>query len=142
MSTIKYLSLILIIVIITSCSNYHLTGNMLIDQLEEHQNLESDNPLQQYALIDYPSNNLTRIKCYDKDQNLVWLYPDKNTQFQIIRKSDGKKIKAYFDTVILQNDTLFGLRSRLIGGLKKIAIDDIERVEIYAELPKTEPIMK
>jgi hypothetical protein len=77
------------------------------------------------------------IECVDKNGNHVWLYPDKNTEFIVTRKSTGEKVKVYFDTMIFQNDTLCGLRSRLIGGVRIIPVDDIDKVEISAEFPRT-----
>jgi hypothetical protein len=121
---------------LAGCSNYNIPTQSLVSQLKENQKIERDMYFQQFALIDYPSNNLQRIKCLDKNGNKVWLYPDKNTEFIIIKKSDGKKVKAYFDTVILQNDTLYGLRSRLVGGLRIIPINDIDKVAIYSEMPR------
>jgi hypothetical protein len=133
-------SSILIIFILTGCASYSIQTKNLVDQLKEKQKIAPNAYFQQFSVIDYPSNNLDRIKCQDKDGKYVWLYPDKNTGFEFITKSTGKKIKAYFDTVIFQNDTLFGLRSRLIGGLRAIPISDIDKITIYAEMPKVEPV--
>jgi hypothetical protein len=128
------------LIALVGCSNYIVPTQSLVTQLKENQKIERNLYFQQFSLIDYPSNNLQRIKCMDKVGNKVWLYPDKNTEFIIVKKSDGKKIKAYFDTVILQNDTLYGLRSRLIGGLRIIPVNDIDKVEVYSEFPKTENV--
>jgi hypothetical protein len=126
--------------LISACSTFTLTKQSLIEQLNQNQQIGSDPNFQVLSLVDYPSNNLMRIKCVDDKGKLVWLYPDKNTEFIITKKSDGDRITTYFDTLILQNDTLFGLRSRLIGGLRKIPVDDIDKVEVYAEFPDTEPV--
>jgi len=125
---------------LVSCSYYSVPTDSLVSQVKENQTIEKNAYFQQFALINYPSNNLERIKCLDKKGNKVWLYPDKNTEFNIVKKSDGKAVRAYFDTVILQNDTLYGLRSRLVGGLRIIPVNDVEKVTIRAEFPKTESI--
>jgi hypothetical protein len=130
----------MLVIILAGCSNYMVSSQSLVSQLKENQKIEKNLYFQQFALIDYPSNNLQKIKCEDKNGNIVWLYPDKNTEFIIVKKSDGKKVKAYFDTVILQNDTLFGLRSRLVGGLRIIPVNDIEKIAIYAEMPRVEKV--
>ena len=119
------------------CSYYTIPTQSLISQIKENQKIERNMYYQSFALIDYPSNNLERIKCVDKKGDTVWLYPDKNTEF-CFRKSNGEKVKAYFDTVIFQNDTLYGLRSRLIGGIRVISVNDIEAVTVRAEFPRTE----
>jgi len=136
----KKLILILILsfaVFFWGCSYYTIPTQSFISQIKGNQKIEENMYYQSFALIDYPSNNLERIKCVDKKGNTVWLYPDKNTEF-CFKKSNGEKIKAYFDTVILQNDTVFGLRSRLMGGLRIIPVNDIDEVTVRAEFPRTE----
>jgi hypothetical protein len=136
----KNLKLILIISLIFSilgCANYKLTSGSLVEQLKQNQKIEKSLYYQQFSLVDYPSNNLQRIKCVNKSGKNVWLYPDKNTEF-VIQKTSGKKVRAYFDTVIFQNDTLFGLRSRLLGGIRVIPVKEISNITIKAEFPKTE----
>ena len=47
----------------------------------------------------------------------------------------------YLDTVFLVEGKLVGLRSRLIQTMtREIALDDIEKIEITAEFPKTRKI--
>ncbi len=136
----KTLILISLTIIFAGCSYYSVPTNSLVTQIKENQKIERNACVQQYSLINYPSNNLEKIMCLDKRGNKVWLYPDKNTEFNIVKKSDGTKVRAYFDTMLFKNDTLFGLRSRLVGGLRTIPISDIEKVIVKAEFPKTEPV--
>lgn len=136
------LPFVIIFVCCTGCASYTIQTAHLVDQLRKNQQIGPNERLQQFSLIDYPSNNLDRIKCRDKHGNEVWLYPDKNTEFIVTTKSSGKKVKAYFDTVIFQGDTLYGLRSRLAGGLRKIPVDDIDKITIRAEFPGTERASK
>lgn len=140
MNTLKTLTGLTLLILISGCANYMIPTESLVYQLKSNQKLERNFYFQQFSLIDYPSNNLRKIKCEDKDGNKVWLYPDKNTEFVFKKKSDGKKVKAYFDTVILQNDTLYGLRSRLVGGLRAIPINDIENITVYAEMPQIKKV--
>ncbi|MDJ1469438.1 hypothetical protein [Xanthocytophaga flava] len=140
MYILRAFSVLTILILFTGCANYMISAESLVSQLRENQKIERNLYFQRFALIDYPSNNLQKIKCEDKRGNKVWLYPDKNTEFIIQKKSDGKKVKAYFDTVIFQNDTLYGLRSRLIGGLRVISVNDIKKVAIYAEIPRVEKV--
>jgi hypothetical protein len=47
----------------------------------------------------------------------------------------------YFDTVFFEKNKLVGLRSRLVPGMtREIALTDIEKIEIYAEFPRTEKV--
>jgi len=129
-----------LVIFLTGCANYMVSTQSLVSQLTKNQKIEENLYFQQFSLVDYPSNNLQRIKCVDKNGINVWLYPDKNTEFIFVKKSDGEKIKAYFDTVILQNDTLYGLKSRLVGGLRIIPVNDIEKITVSAEMPRIEKI--
>lgn len=139
---LKNIGIIGILIVLGSCSSYIVSTQSMVSQLKDNQDIKVNTYFQQFSLIDYPSNNLEKIKCVDKNGLSVWLYPDKNTEFIFVKKSDGKKVKAYFDTVIFQNDTIFGLRSRLVGGLREIPVNDIEKIEIYSEFPKIERVIE
>lgn len=128
------------LLILSGCATYSVTKESLVKQLDENQDLSINAHFTPYTVTNYPSNNLEKIKCVDQNGKELWLYPNKNTEFIITQKSDGKKIRAYFDTLILKNDTLFGLRSRIVGGLRIIPVNDIAKIEIYAETPRTEQI--
>jgi hypothetical protein len=104
--------------ILTSCATYRIQPQSLVDQLKTFQIIETNEYFQKFSSFEYPSNNLEKIECEDKKGNNIWLYPDKNTEFIFTTKSTGKKVKAYFDTVLFHNDTIYGLRSRLLGGIK------------------------
>ena len=133
------------VIVLTACSTFNISKESLVTQLEKNQKVGNRYNVLTFPIIitEYPSNNLKKIKCVNEDGKLVWLYPDKNTQFMITRKSDSSSVvKAYFDTLILQSDTLYGLRSRILGGIRKIPVEDIYKVEIYAEFANTENISK
>ncbi|MDP3915722.1 MAG: hypothetical protein Q8R96_18505 [Bacteroidota bacterium] len=134
------LTLILMTFLTAGCATYSIQPKSLVDQLKTFQIIEINENFQKFSGFEYPSNNLVKIDCQDKKGNNIWLYPDKNTEFIFIKKSTGKKVKAYFDTVLFQNDTLYGLRSRILGGLRIIPVNDIDKISIYSELPKTEPL--
>jgi hypothetical protein len=136
MKILKHSFGLLMMLILSGCATYMVPQQSLISQLKENQRIAPNLYFQQFALVDYPSNNLQKIKCIDKYGTEVWLYPDKNTEFIITRKSDGKDVTTYFDTLILQNDTLYGLRSRLVGGLRIIPVKDVGKVIIYSEVPR------
>jgi hypothetical protein len=136
MKILKHSFGLLMMLILSGCAIYMVPQQSLFSQLKENQRIAPNLYFQQFALVDYPSNNLQKIKCIDKYGTEVWLYPDKNTEFIITRKSDGKDVTTYFDTLILQNDTLYGLRSRLVGGLRIIPVKDVGKVIIYSEVPR------
>lgn len=128
----------LISIVLSSCATYSIQKQSLIDQLNGRPIAAHSQYYRTIiALIDYPSYNLTKVKCQDSKGNYVWLYPDKNTQFIFVSKINGEKVKAYFDTVILKNDTVFGYYSRMVGGEVKIPIKNIDKIFIHSETPKT-----
>jgi len=135
-------STLILMIVLTGCATYSIQPKSLVDQLKTFQIIKTNEYFQKFAAIEYPSNNLEKIECEDKKGNSVWLYPDKNTEFIFTTKSTGKKVKAYFDTVLFYNDTIYGLRSRLLGGLRIIPVSDIDKISIYSEIPKIEPVPK
>jgi hypothetical protein len=136
MNTLKITLVLTLMIFLSGCASYMVSTQSFVSQLKENQKIERNLYFQNFALIDYPSNNLVKIKCEDKNGTKVWLYPDKNTEFVIVKKSDGNRVRAYFDTVIFQNDTLYALRSRLVGGLRIIPVSDIEKIVITDEMPQ------
>ena len=136
-------SIIIIVFVISvslvSCKSYQLTSDSLLEQLKANQTIAPNLYYQNFSLVNYPSNNFQKIKCEDKNGNCVWVFPDKNTTFKLIRKSTGEKVTLYFDTVLLQKDTLSGLKSRLFGGLRIVPLSDLEKVIVGTEFPHTEP---
>ena len=123
---------------VSACGSYRVSTESLATQLRENQQVSH---ISNFASLgrDYPSNGLTRIECTDKSGRQVWLYPDKNVEFKIAT-TDGKKLSVYFDTLILQGDTLYGLRSRILGGLRVVPLSSVQQVTIRAEAPRTEPV--
>ena len=131
---------------LTGCSNYLITKDMLVQQLKENQNKKEAfhyipvGGIASMFLSDkYQSNQIEKILCFDSDSNKVYLFPDKNTELEITKKSDGDVVKMYFDTAFLVGNKIVGLRSRLIQSMvREVDIDDIEKIEIYTEMAKTE----
>jgi len=118
--------------LLSSCSTFTITKESLIEQLNENQNVSKTSNVLSLG-SEYYSNNLQKIKCTDKNGNEVYLYTAKNMNFIITKTSTGKTVNLYFDTVYFKNDTLFGLKSRILGGKRSIPINDIEKVVIQTE---------
>ena len=145
MKYVQYLFFTTLIFII-GCSTYTITKDELISQLKENQNKKE---VFQYIPVGgiatmflsdkFESNQIEKILCYDSEGNKVYLYPNKDTELEITKKSDGDVVKMYFDTVFLVENKIVGLRSRLIQSMvREVDIDDIEKIEISVEMPKTE----
>jgi hypothetical protein len=139
-SGINVIILLIISQVIVGCSNYSISKTSLIAQLEASQDGSIVKHFTPFTVTEYPSNNLKRIKCVDEDGCEIWLIPDKNTQFIVTRKSDKKEFRAYFDTLILKENVLHGLRSRIMKMPWSLHLDEVEKIVVYAEFPKTSPV--
>ena len=141
-----YIIILLFVCYLTGCATYTLTKDELISQLKNNQ---SSKEVFQYlpppsALFfdsRYESNGIQKLLCRNSDGDMVYLYPGQETQLEITSKSTGDVVKMYFDTVFLAENKIVGLRSRLIKSMtREIDIEDIEKVEITDEMPKTEKL--
>ena len=120
------------VLILSSCSTFTITKESLVQQLNENQNIAKTNNILSLG-NEYYSNNLQKIKCTDKDGKEVYLYTAKNMNFIITKTSTGKNVNLYFDTVYFKNDTLFGLKSRILGGKRNISIKEVSKIVIKTE---------
>ena len=143
---VKIISFFVIILFLNGCSIYLITKDMLVQQLKENQNKKEEfqyipvgGIASMFLSNKYQSNQIKKILCFDSDSNKVYLFPDKNTELEITKKSDGDVVKMYFDTAFLVGKKIVGLRSRLIQSMvREVDVDDIKRIEIYTEMAKTE----
>ena len=131
---------LLLILLVSACGTYTITSKSLVRQLEDSQNVEEIFHWTPIGYTRYPSNKLDKVICQNSKGEYVYLYPDKNTSIKIFSKTSKNQFKAYFDTVIYKEGKLYGLRSRIIGGLQEIEINDIEKIEFHAELPRTKKV--
>ncbi len=118
------------VLLLTGCKSYSITTDSLVQQLKQDQHPAPDPKFEKYAMFKYSSNHLKKIQCVDSKGDTAWVTPGKNTGLQITQKSTGKKYMMYFDTVILENDTIYGLKSRLIGVLRAFPVNDIDKVVV------------
>ena len=122
------------ILLFFSCKTYTISVDSFREQMinakkEDMKEVKIINPLS-YTNIKYASNNIERIKALDKSGKDVYLDNSPSIELRITRR-DNKKYFLYFDTVILENDTLKGGESRFIQGLtNQIPMDDIFKIEI------------
>ncbi len=136
--------ILLVLLLTTGCTaNFYVTPSDFIGQVAESQKIGQGMvfipaaPL--FFASRYDANNIQKILCRDKEGNLLYLYPDRNTQIEITSKTTNESVKMYFDTVFFEGNKLVGLRSRIVPGMSRgIALTDIDKIEIYAEFPRTE----
>ena len=91
--------------------------------------VEINNPLL-YGNLKYSANNIKTLNVIDKNGNKITIPNSPSLEMRITHKN-GKKYLFYFDTIILENDTLKGSRSRFIPNLtRKIPFDSIAKIEV------------
>ncbi|MFK5879373.1 MAG: hypothetical protein QM478_07740 [Flavobacteriaceae bacterium] len=123
-----------ITLMLISCKTYTVSPESFKKQMKNANSnnlkeVEINNPLG-YNTIPYYSNNIGMIKVIDKDGNEKLLYNSPSIEMRVTL-NNKKKYVFYFDTVILENDTLKGHQSRFIQSLtKEIPLDSIMKIEI------------
>ena len=117
-----------------SCKTYTIPVESFREQMtksgnEKMRDVEINNPTS-YSNLKYQANSVKSIVVIDKSGNNVEIENSPKLEMRITRKS-GKKYILLFDTVIVENDTLKGSRSRILQNLRReIPLSDIEKIEI------------
>jgi hypothetical protein len=125
--------------LISGCVSFSISTESLVSQLVNSPAYEVSSDWSMFNTNSYLANKIEKIKCINDDGAEVWLYPDKNTQFEIYGK-DGEVMKCYFNTLYFRNASLFGERSRILGGKRAMAVKNIDKIIITTEFPSTEPV--
>jgi hypothetical protein len=125
-----------ILSLLFSCKNYSIPVESFREQMtvpgsEKLREVEINNPaLYTYKNIKYEANSIKYIVVVDKKGNKVKLKNSPKLEMRVTRKN-GKKYILLFDTVIVENDTLKGARSRLMQNFRReIPLNDIDHIMI------------
>lgn len=125
-----------ILTIFLSCKNYTVAVDSFREQMTQPGNeqlraVEINNPAPyMYTNIRYEANSIDYITVIDKKGNPVRIENSPRLEMRVTRK-DGKRYILLFDTVIVENDTLKGARSRLLQHLRReIPMNDIAKIQI------------
>lgn len=117
-----------------SCNTYTIPVESFREQMTKFpsssmKEVEINNPLA-YGNIKYSSNNIDRIMVLDKKGNKIYIDNSPSIEMRVTHRN-GKKYIFYFDTVILENDTLKGSRSRFAQGItRELPIKSIVKIEV------------
>lgn len=136
----KFIYLVGILSLTLSCKTYTVPVDsfrkqMTVQGSEKLKEVEINNPTFYTSSnpdrnLNYQANTIKSIDVVDKKGNKVNLENSPKLEMRITRK-DGKKNILLFDTVIVENDTLKGARSRIMANLRReIALSNIEKIEI------------
>src|SRR6266702_87452 len=95
----------------TGCTaNYYVTPDDFVNQVAKNQ-YKNEEPTGFYVVSPvaalffnskYNANNIRKVLCRDKAGNLLYLFPDRNTQLEITSKFTKDVVKMYFDTVFFE----------------------------------------
>lgn len=125
---------IVTLLLVFACTTYTIPTKSFREQMIKAKtgntkDVEITNPLTN-GTIKYSSNNIKRLTVVDQEGHTAYLNNSASLEMRVTLRN-GKKHILYFDTVILENDTLKGSRSRLVQGLtRKIPMDSIVKIEI------------
>jgi len=129
----KKAAIILILLILTSCSTYTVTPEQLKEQFmaagEGMDTVKVNNPLFRFSNITYTANRIKKITVLDKQGLINYLDNSPSLEMRITQKN-GKRQIMYFDTTELRNDTLYGSNSRFLGTQRKVPFESIAKIEI------------
>ncbi len=122
------------LLLVFSCRTYTISTSSFREQMikaksENMTEVEINNPLF-YRNIRCSSNNIDQLIVKDKTGNKICMNNSPSIELRVTYRN-GKKFHFYFDTVILENDTLKGGRSRFAQNLtQSIPLDSIVKIEV------------
>ncbi|MCF6130708.1 hypothetical protein [Flavobacterium wongokense] len=128
------LSLLALVLLMASCKTYTIEPEKFKKQLIESnantlKDVKVNNPLTPFSKIEYKANSLKYLNVYDKNGQLSFMENSPSVEMRVTLK-DGKRKILYLDTVTLENDTLKGEKSRILGLKSKIPFNDIVKIEV------------
>lgn len=126
-------SLFGLLLLLISCKTYTISPENFQEQI-----VNSDkNDLKSSDIKDSLQNTKKQYQAYKLDYLTVNDKKGKNFQLpnspsveMRVTLNNGKRKIFYLDTVILENDTLKGLKSKILGFKNEVAFDDIIKIEV------------
>ena len=125
---------LLLLLLVVSCKTYTISPENFKKQFVEDNantltNVRIDNPLSTLSDIKYQANSLKYLNVYDKNGELNYIRNSPSTEIRVTLINGSKKI-FYLDTVVIENDTLKGSKSRLLGISDKVPFNHIVKIEV------------
>ncbi len=123
----------LITLVMTSCANYHITTESLLEQLQmaDHESPINDMiPFRVEIANTVYGNTLSKIKVLDHKQHEC-VIPITNETGLRITKKDGSSELFYFDTLLLQDSSMTGKSRRFYCEyIQPILLSSIQKIEV------------
>ena len=126
--------LILFVIILSSCTTYHLSNQSLLEQFAGSSTEKKTVFLIIPPYVFFPGvvngNDLKTIKCADKNGKEKIIEITNRTGVRIT-KTDGTKTTFYFNTLIIRDSTITGSKTHFFNAqIKPINLGDIGKIEI------------
>lgn len=123
-----------LLLLMVSCKTYTISPEnfkkqFVTDNANKLTDVRIDNPLSTLSDIKYQANSLKYLNVYDKNGKLSFIRNSPSTEIRVTLINGKKKI-FYLDTVVLENDTLKGSKSRLLGITDKVPFNHIVKIEV------------
>ena len=130
----KRLSILALVVLMISCKTYTVTPEnfkkQIIDSNSNNlKDVKVNNPIFKFSSIEYKANSLKYLNVYDKNGTLSFMQNSPSVEMRVTLKNGNRKI-FYLDTVTLENDTLKGEKSRILGLKDKVPFNEIVKIEV------------
>jgi RNA:NAD 2'-phosphotransferase (TPT1/KptA family) len=131
---LKSFLILISILLFSSCKTYTISVDSFKNQMshlgyDDLKEVKINNPTPNMNKIGYYATNLKSITVIDKKGNEVSLSNSPRLEMRVTRKN-GKRYILLFDTVIVENDSIKGLRSKMLGLTREIPLSDITKIEI------------
>ncbi len=114
----------------------NLASQLKADQKSEAPELATTTPGQ------LPNKDVAgsarRLLCTNQSGQAIWVYTNENTELHITKRT-GEMVSMYFDTVVLEDNRLKGVTSRIRKTEGAVDLSDILKIEVYTVNSKTEP---
>lgn len=111
----------LLLIILSSCKTYTIPPENFKKQLSKVEN--------QHQKTIYQACNLDNLVVYDSKGNAISLPNSPAIEMRVTQKN-GKTNAFFFDTVSIENDTLKGEKSRILGLMNHVPFDQIAKIEV------------
>ena len=121
------------LLILSSCSTYHMTTESLLTQMA------NTNPENKKTFVIAPpffipfevtGNSLRKVKVLDKDNKEVTLNVTHRTGIRVWKK-DGTKKTFYMNTLLVKDSLITGKNDHFIGtNIKPINLNNIDHIEL------------
>lgn len=118
---VKAILFALLTTLLISCKTYTIPPENFKKQLSKVEN--------QHKKTIYQAYDLDNLVVYDNKGNATTLPNSPAIEMRVTQKN-GKKNAFFFDTVFIENDTLKGEKSRILGLMNRVPFDQITKIEV------------